>query len=234
MLSHRGVQLGPQTNPPQANDSAACHLGETSKPLPQNLGHHGKPSLWVSAPPPVPPTESRRGLQQRWRFPPHSFLNRIHISSAFSCFDVFASLPLSTPPNRAAGARTRQPENSSTFQGPGLQKHNQNSKRPSKRGERRKKIVAGGGKKSAKLGPPPFWAPHPSGLHPSGPHPSGPHPSGPHFCLVWGSILQGILSSQNSTSKNWPKSKLAEVELAELEKESWPKSITLVQCSFNC
>ena len=89
-----------------------------------------------------------------------------------------------------------------------------------KREEEERKLWREEGKK--------FWAPHPAiptlrgptfgastiwGLHPSRPHsspPFGPHPS-------W---------SQNSTSTNWPKSPLAEVELAELE--NWPQSIALV------
>ena len=76
------------------------------------------------------------------------------------------------------------------------------------------------------LRPPPFWAPPFGaplflGL--------GPPPFGPPTLLgstLLGSTLRGphTLSSQNSTSKNWPKSKLAEVESAELEKKSWPKS----------
>ena len=97
------------------------------------------------------------------------------------------------------------------------------------------------------LGPPPF-RPHPSGLHPSGlhssgpqpfgaptlrgPNPSGPHPSGPHFFLVWASTLWGppfeptfcrpkIQHPKIGRSRNWPKSKLAELEkkkeLAEVE-----------------
>ena len=53
--------------------------------------------------------------------------------------------------------------------------------------ERRMIIVAERKKESAK-----FWAPHPSGPPPFGPHP------------LW---------SQNSTSKNWPNSKLAELEI---------------------
>ena len=54
---------------------------------------------------------------------------------------------------------------------------------------------------------------------------------GPTFSRFGASTLRGphTLSSQNSTSKigrsrNWPKSKLAEVEMAEIEKKSWPKS----------
>ena len=79
-------------------------------------------------------------------------------------------------------------------------KHHQNSTRKTKR-EEKLRIVAGEGKKSAKF--PPFWAP----------------PSG------------APLSSQNSTlaeieicrSRNWPKSKMAEVELAELAEVDHPQ-----------
>ena len=124
------------------------------------------------------------------------------------------------PPVRAAGARTRQPENSKRahFRAPALQTPPKFHVR-TPRERKKKKIVAGKGKKNAK-----FWAPHPSGLHPSGstlrappfgaptlrgPTFSrfGPPPSGPPPC--GGSPLW----SKNSTSKNWPKSKLAEVEI---------------------
>ena len=46
----------------------------------------------------------------------------------------------------------------------------------------------------------------------------GPHPSGPH---LWGPTLCGpkIQHPKIGQSRNWPKSKLAEVELAELEKK---------------
>ena len=137
------------------------------------------------------------------------------------------------PPDQAAGARTRQPENSKRahFRAPALQTPPKFHVRTPRE---RKKIENCGGRREKKreiLGPPPFgappfWAPLFLGL--------GLHPLGPH-----------TLSSENSTSKNWPKSnwpksklaeveigrsrnwpksKLAEVELAELEKKSWPKS----------
>ena len=82
---------------------------------------------------------------------------------------------------------------------------------------------------SQNLGPPAFGPPNLRGHHPSGPlrgstlrglHPSGPHPSGPHFFWVWASILGASTLwgphpwwSKNSTSQNWLKSKLAEVEI---------------------
>ena len=59
------------------------------------------------------------------------------------------------------------------------------------------------------LSGPHFSGFYPSGLHPSGLHPLGLHPSGPH--PLW---------SQNSTSKNWPKSQLG-------RSRNWPKSIAL-------
>ena len=111
-------------------------------------------------------------------------------------------------------------------------------------------------------GPHPFWAPPFLGPTLSGPHPSGPHPVcspsllGPTLLgstLLLGPTLLGStllatlrgstllghpsglhpLSSQNSTSKNWPKSKSAEVEIGRQSKlteveidrsRNWPKS----------
>ena len=87
------------------------------------------------------------------------------------------------------------PENSKRahFGNPALQTPPKFTKGPQER-ERRKKIVAGGGKKKARnFGPQPFG---PSTLR-------GPTLRGPH-----------TMSSQNSTSKNWPKPKLAEVDRA--------------------
>ena len=120
------------------------------------------------------------------------------------------------------------------------QKHHQNSTKGPQERERRKKIVAEEGKRSAK-----FWALHLSGFHLRGSTLRGLHPSGP---TLGASTLSGphTLWSKKSTSKNWPKSnspksklaeneigrsrnwpnsKLAEVELAELEKKNWPKFI---------
>ena len=85
-------------------------------------------------------------------------------------------------------------------------KHHQNSTKGPQERERRKKIVAGGGKKS--------WAPHPSGLHPSGPHfffgpPFGAPPfEGPTLCRP------KIQHPKIGRSRNWPKSRLAEVDRA--------------------
>ena len=94
---------------------------------------------------------------------------------------TFCETP-AAPPDRAAGARTRQPENSKRahFRAPALQKPHQNStKRPPR--ERRKKENCGReGKKARNCGPPPFggppfwvWAPLRAPLR--GPHPSGAH-----------------------------------------------------------
>ena len=88
------------------------------------------------------------------------------------------------PPDRAAGARTRQPENSQRahLSIPALQTPQKFHEKDPQRGKKRMNFVAGQGKKSAKL-----WAPHPSGPHvfwvgPSTlrtPHPSDPPPFEP-------------------------------------------------------
>ena len=64
-----------------------------------------------------------------------------------------------------------------------------------------------------------------------GPTFRGPTLRDPIFLKVWASILQGptlcgpmIQHPEIGRNGNWPKSKLAEVELAELEKKSWLKS----------
>ena len=96
------------------------------------------------------------------------------------------------------------------------------------------KTVAGEGRKSAK-----FWAPRPSGP-PFGPRAPpfgpprlpdpifsrfGPPPFGdPPFC-----------GPKNSTYKNWPKSKLAEAEIAEVDRARRPSHTTPVRnCSSTC
>ena len=76
----------------------------------------------------------------------------------------------------AAGARTRQPDNSKRahFSAPALQKPHQNStKRPPKREKKERKLWRER-EKSAK-----FWAPHPSDPHPSGPPFGAPTLRGP-------------------------------------------------------
>ena len=92
------------------------------------------------------------------------------------------------------------------------------------------KTVAGEGKKSAKCWAPPFGAP-PFGAPKGGASPFGaptfsrfgPPPFGaPTLC---GPKIQHqkLAEVEIGRSGNWPKSKLAEVELAELEEKSWPK-----------
>ena len=151
--------------------------------------------------------------------------------------------PPQAPPDRAAGARTRQPENSKRahFRAPALLSPPKFHERIPR--ERKKKENCGGRreKKREILGSPPFGAP-PFGETPFGAptfgaptfgaptfraplflglglHPRGLHPLGAP--QMW---------SKNSTSKNWrksnwPKSKLAEVEIG--RSRNWPKSIAL-------
>ena len=131
--------------------------------------------------------------------------------------------------------------------GPRRFKHHQNSTQGPQERERRKKIVAEEGKKSAK-----FWAPHPSGPHLPGPHLLGPTLRGPTFSrfgasTIWAPTLQDstllgptlrgplflglglhplgptlrgptlwrpkIQHPKIGRNRNWPKSKLAEVEI---------------------
>ena len=169
------------------------------------------------------------------------------------------------PHQTAAGARTRQPENSKRahFRAPALQTPPKFHERTPR--ERKKKENCGGRreKKREILALPPFWAP-PFWAPPFGASTlrgptlrstlRGNYLSRPLFFWVWASTLGAStlwvahpLWSKNSTSKHWPKSKLAEVEigrsrtwpksklaeveLAELEKKAgrsrnWPKSIT--------
>ena len=111
--------------------------------------------------------------------------------------------------------------------GPRRFKHHQNSTKEPQERERRKKIVAGRGKKKREILPP-F-------------DPSRPHLRGPTFSSFWPPpfgrpTLRGptlcrpkiqhpkLAEVEIGRSRNWPKSKLAEVELAKLEKKSWPKS----------
>ena len=124
-------------------------------------------------------------------------------------------------------------------------KHYKNStKGPQERERRKKNVAREEGKKARNFGPP-----HPSGLglHPSGLHPSGLHPSGqlPFRALPFGaSTLQGptlcgpkIQHLNIGRSRNWPKSKLAEVDIGRSRtgrtrkkragrSRNWLKSIT--------
>ena len=112
-------------------------------------------------------------------------------------------------PQRLRGRRlhTARELQTCTFDGPAASNTTIPRKDHQER-EERMKTVAGEGKKERNFGPfPTLQAPHPSGPPGFGAplfqglgllHPSGPHP-------LW---------SKNSTSKNWPKSKLAEVDRA--------------------
>ena len=90
--------------------------------------------------------------------------------------------------------------------------------------EIRKKIVVGGGKKKARnFGPPPFrappfgakpfWAPTLLGPTVLGLHPSRAHPSRAPLCRP------KIQHPKIGRSRNWPKSKLAEVEIGRSRKK---------------
>ena len=140
------------------------------------------------------------------------------------------------PPERAAGARTRQPENSKRahFRAPALQtppKFHEKTPR-----ERKKKENCGGRreKKARNYGLPTLRGstlrgstlrgPTLRGSTPSGPHPSGPPPFGAPLFLGLGLHPRGLhplgappLWSKNSTSKNWPKSNWPKSKLAEVE-----------------
>ena len=91
------------------------------------------------------------------------------------------------PPDRAAGARTRQPENSKRahFRAPALQTPPKFHEKTSQRGKERTNFAAGEGKKKREiLGPPPFgpppFEPPPFRAPPFAPPPFGPpHPSNP-------------------------------------------------------
>ena len=115
---------------------------------------------------------------------------------------------LTAPPDRAAGARTRQPENSKRahLSALALQTPPKFHEKTPREG-RKERILRRDREKSAK-----FWAshpsgPHPSGLHPSNPHPSNPHPSGPHFFWVGSPTLRTptlrtpTMSTQNTQKK---------------------------------
>ena len=69
--------------------------------------------------------------------------------------------------HRAAGARTRQPENSKRahFRVPAFKNTTKIPHKDPKREKEERKLWREEGEKSAK-----FWAPHPSGPHTSGPH----------------------------------------------------------------
>ena len=75
-------------------------------------------------------------------------------------------------------------------------------------------------------------------FYPSGLHPSGLHPSGLHFCLVWAPSFAAfcrpkIQHPKIGRSRNWPKSKLAELEKKAGRSRNWPKSIALDTNALN-
>ena len=116
----------------------------------------------------------------------------------------------SGPPGLLTTARELQ---TCTFQGPGASNTTKIPRKDPKREKEERKLWREEGKKSAK-----FWAPHPSGLHASGGnYPSGPPPFG-------GPTLGGpkIQHLKIGRSRNWPKSKMAEVENG--RSRYWPKS----------
>ena len=136
----------------------------------------------------------------------------------------------------AAGARTRQPENSKRahFRAPALETPPKFHERTPREKEERK-LWREEGKKNAK-----FWVHHPSGLHPSvplfpglGPPPFGAPPfEGPTLCRP---KIQHRKIGRNriGRSRNWPKSKLAEVGRAPPtlpEKRSIFGTVDLPEC----
>ena len=124
---------------------------------------------------------------------------------------------------------TRQPESPNVhISGPRRFKHHQNSTQGPQERERRMKIVAEEGKRSAKFWASTLRAPHPSGLHPSVLQPSGPTLRGPTITrfgpppfgahpskapVVPKFNIPKLAEVEIGRSRNWPKSKLAEVEI---------------------
>ena len=103
------------------------------------------------------------------------------------------------PPDRAAGARTRQPENSKRahFRAPALQNTTKNSTRRPPERHRNSETVAGKGRKSAK-----FWAPPPFGAPPfRGPTLRGPTLQGP---TLRGPIFPGLGSHLSGPPRSRP------------------------------
>ena len=119
-------------------------------------------------------------------------------------------------PQRLRGCRGTRELQTCTFERPSTSNTIKIPRKDQQEREKRMKTVAGEGKKKGVK----FWAPHPS------PHPPGPHPSGPHFFQVWASTLRGptlcgpkIQHPKIGRSRNWPKSKLAEVEIGRTRKK---------------
>ena len=119
-----------------------------------------------------------------------------------------------------------------TFHGPGASNTTKIPRKEPKREKEERKLWREEEKKARNFGL------HPSGLHPSGLHPLrgstfsrfgpptfGAPTFGAHFFWVWASTLGTSLWgphpwwSKNSISKNWPKSKLAEVDIGRTRKK---------------
>ena len=125
------------------------------------------------------------------------------------------------PPDRAAGARTRQLENSKRahFRAPALQKHHSNSTRNPQRDTETAKWWREKEETARNFGPPPFGALR------------GPTTSGPHFFWVWPPTLWGptmtpkILAKKLDWPKlDWPKLDWPKLALAKIGRpKRWPK-----------
>ena len=130
------------------------------------------------------------------------------------------------PPDRAAGARTRQPENSKRahLSAPALQTPPKFHERTPR--ERKKKENCGGRreKKARNFGPPTLRGSTLRGSTLRGPHTSSQNSTTSKNWPKSNWPKSKLAEVEIDRSRNWPKSKLAEVELAELEKKSWPKS----------
>ena len=91
---------------------------------------------------------------------------------------------------KTAGVSHNKRAQTCTFEGPGLQKHHQNSTRRPPEREEKNEFCGGRGKKSAKF---------------SAPHPSGPHPSSPLACMKKNKQLRitkkQLKKSKQSTQK---------------------------------
>ena len=149
------------------------------------------------------------------------------------------------PPDRAAGARTRQPENSKRAQlrVPALQTPPKFHERTPREGKKNENCGGRREKKARNFVPPPFGAP-PFGAPPFGPPPFGaplflvlaPHPLGPHHDThqIPKQIVQNWIG-QNWIGQNWlwpklagpkprwPKMDWPKLDWPKLVKSGWPK-----------
>ena len=169
-----------------------------------NRRHPGKPSTSSSA------TDSGQVLRFAGKLEFVSTNVYSRPSMSWTAENSMSSRGCSISANFTSDSRgfTRQPENSKRahFRAPALQTP---PKFTTPRKRKKNENCGGGGEKSGKF----------RALHPSGPPSFGAPPFGAPLFLglaLWGPTLRGphTLSSQNSTSKNWPKSKLAEVDRA--------------------